>query len=382
VPKARPYSYTRLFDVARCPWAFEQKYLKEKKEHNDSECFGPDPAGFGSAFHYLAEKLVSQLVKEKKRQDVELAQSLLDQLFDESKASLEIYDDLQRIFVTNYASRFEVNIDTFYDIEAPVAIDEEGDEVGWNDPNAFIRFKADYVEYDHDNKLLTIIDYKTNLGVPNWDTFWHSNFVKQLELYAWLSWKYLSKRIPDILEINVGNLFVRWGAWRGFKIYANQMPQIENRIMKRIERIENLKLFRAIPCSHCQYCEFLTTTCPVKSNIKQPIETDQAATSVLREIVYLKDKMAVRQKQLKEYVDRTEKTPKSGEYQMGYNPKTSTKFHSEDAVKILMENEVKLDPFISVNKTNLKTLDPEVQKALLDKASFNDESTRFELRKT
>jgi RecB family exonuclease len=380
VAEARPYSYTRIFDVARCPWAYEQRYLLKNKGAQKSDEEGP--AAFGLAFHDLASELIRDLAKRREPQNPELAQKKLNSYIENAKTSMEYLEPLQQIFVESFAHKFVVNLDTYYGSETPIALDEHGDQVAWNHEKAFVRGKLDYLEYDAVKKLLTIIDFKTNLGVPNWTEFATSHFIIQLEFYSWLTYKWLKKLVPDIMEINVGDIFVRWGGWRGFKILTNEMGKIEDKILRRIDRLERLKSFRPIPCGHCQYCPFLTTDCPVKSKIVGAVKTAQAASSVLKEIIYLEARLTERKRQLKTYVDGTEKTPAAGEYSMGYTPTSNTKYHSDISLEILNGQKIDITPFVKLNKTAVDKLDPDTRALLNEKARYVDNGTQFKLKKS
>jgi len=384
----RPYSFSRLFGTGKCPWALREKYHRGNGNNELLDAYEVSPSGFGSSFHDLAEEFVKTLFEIHKTRKVveedlqtELAREVLDEFFAEARASLQFYDDLREIFVDGFAKHFVLNVNNYYGSEVAFAIDDAKDPVGWNDESALFRGRLDYVEYDAEEKLLTIHDYKTNLNVPAWGEFEKSDITTQLELYAWLAWTILSKDIPDLDQVNVGALFVRYGAWRGFKLYAEQMPKIEEKLMNRIERLESLKKFHAIPCSHCQYCEFLTTSCPVKSKIST-ITSAQAASSVLRDLLRLEELVAIRKDQLRQYVNSTERPVKTGDLQIGYTPTTSTKYHQVEALRILRESEVDFDHMFTVNKTNLRKIPKEIRDKVEEETMYMDGGTRFEVTKT
>lgn len=278
--KYGPYSPSRL-ETATCPFQFNQQYIKKRPEAKVERL----PQGRGSVVHEVYEQITKKYMGNK------------DTLFNPMevrKWTAEAvnrhpiaYEELEGIqeMVGKYIDRLPTNVTENSEVERKLAVkmklDDNGnvvmysdeingravlrpefEECDYDDPQAYMRGRADILTISDDLTTLFVYDHKTQPNVEEADTF-------QMGIYAWV----ISKCYPFIQEFQTILHFARYGKYSDPYVWTKEdLYRIEEQLLTRVEIIESRSNWeQAVPYKNCQYCGFMLE-CP---ELRNYIEIDQ-----------------------------------------------------------------------------------------------------------
>jgi transposase-like protein len=282
--KYGPYSPSRL-ETATCGFQFFNTYIEPKPEARGEGL----AQARGSAVHEVFENITASL--RDKPEDV-ISEATLRKWTSEAinrhpAAYQEIAEvlDMAKKYIRlpptmvltensqielKLAIKFKRNEDgsvaTYKDTIYGREIDRvEFVECDYNDPEAVARGRADVLTISDDTTTAFILDHKTQPNVEDADTF-------QMGFYAWV----ISRIYPFLEELQTILHFARYGKYSEAFVWSKEdLYEIENQFLARIEMIESRQEWVATPYKNCQYCPFVIY-CPV---LKDSIDIDEATGS-------------------------------------------------------------------------------------------------------
>lgn len=279
--KYGPYSPSRL-ETATCPYSFFRQYIDtEHRVHRREEV----PQARGSAVHEVFEHL-THLMRSNLNGHITISREDLQALvtkavIDHPAAYPEVKDILD--MAEKYLQHPPKILTEDAEIELKVAVKLGPDgfkECSYDDPDAFVRGRADIMVMSDNVDKVYLYDHKTQPNIEAADTF-------QLGLYAWV----ISKVYPFLNEIHTILHFARYGSYSADCVWVKNedvrqkilattdidpkfvlsLTDIEQEILARIQIIEgNSSWDVAIPHKNCQYCPVMTS-CPA---VKEILEFD------------------------------------------------------------------------------------------------------------
>lgn len=268
--KYGPYSPSRL-DTATCPYQFNEQYIKKRPCAKIEKL----PQGRGSVVHEVFEQVTSKLISNKDY--IFNPQEVRKWVVDSVNKHPVSYEELEVILgmVSKYIDRPPLNITEATEVERKLAVklklNEDGsiatfedeidgrivtrwdfEECDYDDPNAFMRGRADILTISDDLTTLFVYDHKTQPNIEEADTF-------QMGVYAWV----ISKHYKFISEFQTTLHFARYGSYSEPYIWTKEdLYRIEEQLITRVEIIENRTVWtEAVPYKNCQYCPFVIE-CP------------------------------------------------------------------------------------------------------------------------
>lgn len=266
-----PYSPSRL-DTGICGYSFYKQYVDpDRKSRPRTENL---PQARGSAVHEVLENITKTLIDNpthifnplrEVRQWVTEAINRHPAAYEELPAIVDMCEkyinkppqleegaevELKiavKAFNTGERDKFDLPIIQF-------------EECDYDDPEAFVRGRADILQFTDDGSYAIVYDHKTQPNVEDADTF-------QLGIYAWTIWK----KYPHLQGVRTILHFARYGIYSDPYVWTvEDLQKIEDELLTRISIIEGRKTWEATPNSKCQYCPFMAE-CPV---MKEFIEID------------------------------------------------------------------------------------------------------------
>lgn len=268
--KYGPYSPSRL-DTGVCGYAFHKQYIDPAaKARPKTENI---PQARGSAVHEIFETITTRMIKnpsavfsgEEVRQLVVEAVNRHPAAYQEIDAILH----MARLYIEKPPATLVEDAG----VELRLAVKLEQSPTGpqfipcdYNDPQAFVRGRADILMISDDTTKALVYDHKTQPNVEEADTF-------QLGIYAWVIWK----THPFLDEIHTILHFARYGIYSQPVTWTKEMLMaIEDELITRVAVIENRTDWGATPHDKCQYCPLLVE-CPA---LKEFIDVDQNTGAV------------------------------------------------------------------------------------------------------
>lgn len=277
--KYGPYSPSRL-ETGNCGFSFYHQYVN------------PDPAmkgvatvpqARGSIVHDVFEAMTKAFIANPdcKFTEGDVSQMLQDGLernpgSTEAMKELDVrletlralghypagYSALEEIreMIQGYATNPPAKINQDSGVEERLAVklvDGQFVECDYNDPDAFMRGRADIRTISDDTTTMTVYDHKTQMNIEPPDTF-------QFGCYAWV----LSKIYPFIQRFESIHHFPRYRHYTHPFIWTKEhLEGIEATIMDRVSFIENRQTWEPTPHYGCQYCP-VAYKCPAISDVK------------------------------------------------------------------------------------------------------------------
>lgn len=245
-----PYSPSRL-DRAVCRYAFGRQYIDKDPSVRDVETL---PQARGSAVHEVLGHLTEEMLKEKKTFKDDEIRSLVARSITAHPAAVQ---ETREIFRMARAYLFNPPNPLYSDavVEQALAVKMVGgsfQKCDYDDPDAFARGRIDIMmTADGDPTKAIVYDHKTQPNMEEADTF-------QLGFYAWLVFK------TDLFVDEVQTIlhFARYGKYSKPYVWRREeLTEIEDEILTRIEVNESRTDRTATPNKHCQYCPYMAE-CP------------------------------------------------------------------------------------------------------------------------
>lgn len=288
--KIRPLSFSRLNLFRHCLYAAKRKYIDGDPEPAIANA---DVMVVGKAAHRVfAQRNVDCISSGKQtiiNGAVDHARSLSNELDDAN------YSDLMDICETFDKYHLLENPKNSF-VELMLAVDNKGNVISYDDPDAFVRGRIDLVSIDKDN-FATITDFKTNhRPLPQGEI----DDSYQLEIYALL----IKAQFPDVLAIDAGMEFVRYGFRVSRTIELDTIDETLLRLKADQRQLESKTKFPATPNSWCGSCKYLRK-CPafIMRDEMPAVRNITTARDAAKKIFIMQEFMTDTKKQLKEWVD-------------------------------------------------------------------------------
>lgn len=260
--KYGPYSPSRL-DTAMCPYAFYHAYIAPKEESPSK--IASLAQDRGSAIHLVLEQITKQLcanpnatfTNEQLRDWVTEAVTEHPAAYQEAGLILE----MARLYIQKPPKLLTSDAET--ELRLAVKWDaakKDFVECDYYDKRAVARGRADIWMISDDTTFGLCYDHKSQPNIEEADTF-------QQGFYAWV----LMKTFPFLSEIKSVLHFTRYGCYSEPHVWTkDELAQIEDEVITRIQIIENTKEWQAIPNKNCQYCRYLGD-CPAMKEFIEPL---------------------------------------------------------------------------------------------------------------
>lgn len=253
--KYGPYSPSRL-DTGVCGYAFYKQYVDpERKSRPKTENL---PQARGSAVHEVFEKITETLVENPTTvfNPMDVKQWVVEAVQRHPAAYQEVPEILE--MCRKYINK-PPQLEEGAEVELMIAVKavRDGDQIrfeecDYDDPEAFVRGRADILMFTDDGTYAIVYDHKTQPNVEEADTF-------QLGVYAWSIWK----KYPFLEGVRTILHFARYGKYSDPYIWTKEdLLRIEDELITRIHIIEGRETWDPTPNSKCQYCPFISE-CPV-----------------------------------------------------------------------------------------------------------------------
>lgn len=283
--KYGPYSPSRL-DTATCGYQFQQSYIVKRPEAKEERL----PQARGSAVHEIFEKITKFLIDNPEQ--ILPPQTLRTWITDALKAHPMAYLEIDSIsdMCSRYLRKPPYHLSKNTELELKLAVKpvllpdgsmeeyedimysgEENEfkvkrirfqECDYDDPDAWMRGRADILTISDDTTTAFITDHKTQPNFEEADTF-------QMGAYAWV----ISRIYPFLEEVQTTLHLARFGFYSEAYVWTKEeLYAIEEQILNRISYSESRVDFSATPYKNCQYCPFVLE-CPA---LKEFLEIDDS----------------------------------------------------------------------------------------------------------
>lgn len=257
--KYGPYSPSRL-ETGNCGLAFWSQYINPERVR---EKHGGLAQERGSAVHEVLEQVTKRLCEEP---NATFSGEQVRQWVTEAVTKYPVaYQEVGSIIemVKNYIRKPPKLLTRDAQTELRLAVKRSGDrfvECEYDDPEAWMRGRADIFMISDDTTIGLVYDHKTQPNIEAPDKF-------QMGVYAWV----ISKIYPFLSEIRTVLHFVRYGHYSEEFVWTKEMlAEIEDELLTRISIIEARQEWDPIPHAGCQYCD-LKTSCPKLTGIIEPL---------------------------------------------------------------------------------------------------------------
>lgn len=249
-----PYSPSRL-DSGVCGFAFHKQYVDPaRKSRPRTENL---PQARGSAVHEVFERITQTLIDKPDHifNPNQVKEWVVEAVQRHPAAYQEIPDILE--MCRKYINK-PPELEREAEVELMLAVKafRKGDEIvfeecEYDDPEAFVRGRADILQFTDDGTYAIVYDHKTQPNTEEADTF-------QLGVYAWTIWK----KYPFLEGVRTILHFARYGKYSDPYVWTKEdLMKIEDELVTRIQIIEGRQSWEATPHSKCQYCPFIAE-CP------------------------------------------------------------------------------------------------------------------------
>jgi len=268
--KYGPYSPSRL-ETAVCPYSFYRQYVDENKVRRTEGAAQARGSIVHEIFEVLTERMKSHPGKVCEVSNAEINTMISDSLSRHPAAMSEVQDI--KSMIEKYLEKPPRILMSDASLEMRLAV--KMTEAGWvqadyDDPEAFVRGRADIFMVSDDTTTGYLYDHKTQPNKEEADTF-------QLGVYAWV----ISKIYPFLDEIRTILHFARYGHYSNHVVWVKNeeireaviaggdidpnfvvnLASVEDELMTRIHAIENIASWDALPHKGCQYCP-VVKECP------------------------------------------------------------------------------------------------------------------------
>lgn len=357
------YSWTKLDRYARCPWAYNQKYLmKVPCEEFPGQITGKEN-------HGNIESYLNRLIHLGIQTDYSWAAA--QKCF--SKSAQEVWEEFYNYFA----------LPTFLQepgVERKLAFNRSWEPCDFDAPEAFFRMVIDF--HFRQNTLAVVKDWKSTWRMPK-------DLEDELQLFIY-AWGVIRALYPDAQEVLMELFFLRYGKPRQLLINAADLKGIPQLLERRIAEIEADKEFKPRRSSFCGPCG-VTAYCPAIADALIPKEftapsNPEEARKIAEEVLSLSTVMEGLTEHLRTWVEN------NGPISVGdmvYGPGFSDNLDPEPVVtELLRDPQIKrtdIWPLISIKKTPTKSFLKKLKKWDLLKKVFaltkGDPSMRFAFRK-
>jgi len=242
----------------------------------------------------------------------------------------------------------------------------------------------DLVEIERDEGLLVITDYKSQWRIPSQAEV-DNNF--QAQLYGLLC---LHELDYEIVAVKLRLHLTRWGVVKEAVWSVEELEELQEHLRTKLTGFYAGKYDRVFrPGSWCTYCPRRRPgDCPrwklPDPGEPVPITTDAQARKVLAEVIGLKGRLELRQKQLKAWSD--EHGPvRVGDQQAAYKPRTSRSYVPSQVIELLAEHVDEIGPIHYDDICKIDTWGPRFKQLWrklqpeLEACATVSTSTRFEV---
>jgi len=281
--KYGPYSPSRL-DTATCGYQFQQSYIFKRTEAKEERL----PQARGSVVHEVFENITRHMIDspntplpaDKLRawttdsinkhplayQEIDAISDMSMRYLRKPPPSLTANSEIELKLAVKPAFNENGEPDTYEDIMHSGLENEykvtrmRFVECDYDDPDAWVRGRADILTISDDTTIAFIVDHKTQPNFEEADTF-------QMGTYAWV----ISRIYPFLEEVQTVLHLARFGHYSESFIWTKEeLYAIEEQLLNRISFAEGRTDFSATPYKNCQYCPYMLE-CPA---MKEFIDID------------------------------------------------------------------------------------------------------------
>lgn len=247
--KYGPYSPSRL-ELANCPYAFYNTYVEPRKGNGSKvSSLAQDR---GSAIHLVLEQITKRMCEDPKahfsNEDLRLWVAQAIEHHPAAYPETGLILEMAQLYIRKPPSLLTPDAET--ELRLAVRWNEETKqftECLYDDPRAIARGRADIWMISDDTTFGICYDHKSQPNIESADTF-------QQGFYAWV----LMKTNPFLSEIRSVLHFTRYGCYSDPHVWSKEeLAQVEDEVVTRINIIENTTDWRPIPNKLCQYCKHL-----------------------------------------------------------------------------------------------------------------------------
>mgnify|MGYP000610225038 CR=1 FL=1 len=376
----RTLSYHSIRHFRECPQSF--KFWAERRDRLPE----PPLMLFGKVAHELFYRYGETLRKKGRASDLELARSLAMELSGELPPALQ--EDLVSLAEKFALNHFFSEADAQLEVGAGVRIGEDGElELkDFDDPEATVRGRIDYLLPQTEDGRVLVVDYKTSWNLPPKS----EAFDEQLYIYSVLA----LALYPEAETISLVLDFVRYDAKRVMELTKEQALWYAHRLRKLVKRIWESEEFPAQVGAHCETCLYAHHCDAIKnldgSWLYKTIKTPEEAREMAERYLLLNKAVKHLKKALEVWVNSHGAIELGDGSKLGYKPRTKTTFpDSKRVINALLDAGVERDLIwekLSISKTAVQSimkkakLPKEVRESIMDLAEVETE-TRFELIK-
>lgn len=359
------HSYTRISDFEACPRRFKLKHLDKVPEPPS------EPLLIGRVIHDTAAAYAKHCLQTGVATDITAIKPIAEAAFYEvGGLPTEKLPEIIAL-VEKLAESYVV------DLEHTVGVEEQFKHF-FGDGQIFWAY-IDRLLID--GTVATIVDLKTDHNLRSQGDV---DRDLQLEVYAWA----VKVMYPQVTEIKTALNFVRHQVVReGRSIPAEEIPEIEKRIMAAVARIDKETEFKPTPGSACGWCAY-SSNCPAFKAIqdagKVVVSTPEEAQAVAAELILLEKQAGERKEALKRYCTEAGPVAING-ITFGFWPVESVGV-KEDKLEMFLEAceglAIKRDDLLRIDAYALKkVLSNEKARAVLDPYLVDKSYTRFDSKK-
>lgn len=287
--KFGPYSPSRL-KTAECPLRFKVSYVDRAGPKYESL-----PQARGSAIHEVLENITRWTITDIPVTKQAIQTACAEALQRHPVAMAEADDVVAAAHAYSRNIPPVITKERVIGVEYKIALDGHFKEVPFSvipgkmdpHPDALVRFVADILTGSYDEKEIYIIDHKTQRNIDrHGDTF-------QMGFYAWGC----SKLFPWAEKIYTALHFCRAELNTYSKPYLwskEELSQIEDSVMTRIQAIEGTTTWRPVANSDCQYCP-LVMDCPLLREMGLYTQSTGAITKLAHDTAQLGNTSSARE---------------------------------------------------------------------------------------
>ena len=361
--KPMAYSWSRINSFEKCPFMFKMQYIDKKVTEINPIMV------VGRVVHDAINIYNKHCLKANVENDFDRWEECADLALAKENLPEEYYDETLKM-IKSYAQSHSIGLESVVGSEEEIAINRKFEQVDWNADDVWFRGIIDYLQIM--DLFGKITDYKTGwlMSVPKF----------QFKIYAWL----ISKIYPHLTKFEVEIDFVRHEFSKSFHVEADEIPEIEKRLLGKINKIEMETEFEPTVGEACNYCG-CWRWCPAmkEKDVVYKVPTTKDEAIKLAQVLEKHNKMRAEvTKILKAYCDDHDRVITGG-LQYGYIPTESWEIKDIDTL-LVKADEVGLDMFqvLSVDGRKLKKLlkDEKVQK-LIQSVGAIKKSVRFTTKK-
>lgn len=379
-----PWSYTKLSSAA-CPHYVGMMLKKGRgRDFKGSSLTnrGGENLAAGIAAHEMIENWIQfNLGKEPLRQPGQILQDLRISIND-WPLLVQQYEKAKEIF------KFDNGVPQFAGGEIIGVEDEIHVDYDWNffdhenqEGDGFFKGTIDLIQWDEENKILTITDHKRQWNVLS-DTDLENHF--QFMTYASLA---LAK-YPQAHKVVLRMYFIRHGFYKSVEKFPVELQHIGETIRQQtlayaLKLYYNQHQVDAVPGEHCDTCD-LAMSCPAMGNapaVNGTIRCAEEAEAVAAHLVLQKKVVSEYESQLKDWSAQNGNVKTGTKKQYGYVPNKKDSWKCVDAegflsmAKALQGNQPELFDRLKLKTHDLLRLDQRNLDKVMSKLKTHGEKT-------